>query len=285
LFPVKKQSKNFNNYKEKTMLEINDKDIANLQQYAELGLDDQLQQQRYPAIQLNQYIGLQPKSDLFWVMTKDSVDLVSEADQAVLKLSPIEIYYGEDAETMFRIGAKIKFIPLFIPKVFKWNKLTGEISQNGKFVEGDRTIAKLFCLVLAEGNLTNTIVTLKLKSFRTEEVIGGKKPTEGTLRSLSNELYKRGIGVRGKSNIHFVNIAINPTVKTYQSRNNESSRGVSYQLDKASLNTPQNMVFISELLGDPELQKDILDPFGLDEEKPITNTNVLSDEELADISF
>jgi hypothetical protein len=70
-----------------------------------------------------------------------------------------------------------------------------------------------------------------------------------------------------------VNIAINPTVKTYQSRNNESSRGVSYQLDKASLNTPQNMVFISELLGDPELQKDILDPFGLDEEKPIiTNT-------------
>jgi hypothetical protein len=133
--------------------------------------------------------------------------------------------------------------------------------------------------------LTNTIVTLKLKSFRTEEVIGGKKPTEGTLRNLSNELYKRGIGIRGKSNIHFVNIAINPTVKTYQSRNNESSRGVSYQLDKASLNTPQNMVFISELLGDPELQKDILDPFGLNEEKLIITNTVLSDEELADISF
>lgn len=249
------------------MLEINDKDVQSLQQYAELGIDQEGESQKYPAIQLQQYTGLTPKSELFWCFSDDSIELINEDAKAKLKLENFETYFGDDETTLWKINAEIKFVPLFIPKIFKWNKLTGEISHNGKFTEGDRTIAKLFCLLIADGHLTDCVCTLKLKSFRTEEVIGGKKGSEGTLRNLSSELFKRGIGVKGKSNIHFVNLCIVPGVKKYQNANNDSSFGVFYTLSKASLNTPQDMVFISELIGDPELQKDILDPFGLNEEK------------------
>jgi hypothetical protein len=272
-----------------TMLEINEKDVQSLQQYAALGMDQEGESQRYPAIQLQQYTGLTPKSAVFWCFSDESISLISDDSKNKLKLEKFEAYFGDDEATLWKINAEIKFIPLFIPKIFKWNKNTNEISHNDRksfnFKEGDRTIAKCFFLLIADGQLTDTLCTLKLKSFRTEEVIGGKKANEGTLKSLSSELFKRGIGVKGKSNIHFVNIAITPGVKKYQNANGDSSFGAYYTLTKASLNTPQNMVFISELLGDTQLQNDILDPFGLDEEKPITNTNVLSDEELADISF
>ena len=252
------------------MLEINDDQISSLKPYADSGVEEETQKQKYPALQLNQYKGLQPNSSLFWCFSEESHNLISDKFKLALKLEPKEAYFSDEGpDTVYKPSVDLRFIPLCIPKIYKMNKTTREISRLAKFQSGDRTIAKLFLIPLIDEEMLSEddrplILTLKLLSFKTDEIIGRTGNEDGTLKKLSSELLKRGLGDPGKSNVHFCNLRITPGTKMYKNKDGKSNRGANYSLESARLNTPDTMKIVKEILANEELRKDILDPFGLD---------------------
>lgn len=259
-------------------IEINEAQAKELNDYANQGIEEQQKKQKYPAIQLNQYKGLQLNTPLYWCFGEESLRLIPESIQAKLKLSQFEVYYSDDENAkplqMFKPDAALRFIPLAIPKIYKENKTSKKISRFSKFIDGDQTVAKLFLALIIDGQLATNeglpiVITLKVSSFRTEEIIG-KNGSEGSLTALSNELRKRKIGVAGKANIHLINLAITPTTKIYKSKSKgESTRAATYKLESAKLNSIEWMKVITNALTD-ELRKDILDPFGLEDREGIS---------------
>lgn len=278
------------------LLEINDQQVANLQSYADTGADQEQQKQKYPALQLNKYKNLDPDTQLCWCFAQESYSLIPEDLRDCFKFQEAEAWYKDDKPTkIYKIGADVRFVPLNMPKLFKENKKTGEINKLSKFIDGDRTVAKLFLIPIVNGQLLALenkllIVTLKLRSFKTEEIIGKSDTDEGTLLSLSSQLTKHKIGSIGKCNLHFASIKLTPYTKVYKSSKDstQTSRGVSYKLESAKLNTPEMMALISGGFTE-ELKKDILDPFGLDSKGkdgiiPQTEAHKLIKSEISDLA-
>ncbi|MFB2832933.1 hypothetical protein [Floridanema evergladense] len=266
------------------MLEINELDAKNLQPYADSGIEQEHQKQKYPALQLNQYKGLQPNTPLFWCFSEQSLALIPEELREPFTFEKGEAYFKDDSDeatVIWLIKANIRFIPLNIPKVFKHNKFTNKYSKLSGFVPGDRTEAKLFLVPLIDGKLLVVtekkplILTLNLKSFKTEEIIGKSDTDDGTLKKLSSELLKYKIGENGKSNVHFVNVGITPSTKVYKNKDGESNRSVTYKLESAKLNSPEIMAVISQIFT-KELVEDILDPYGLEK---LQQTGIVPEQE------
>lgn len=277
--------------------ELNEAQATALQAYADTGMEEEKQRQKYPALQLNQYKGLAPNTQLFWCFAQESFALIPEGLREWFQFEELEAWYGDDKPVkIYKINADIRFVPLYIPRLFKENKVSGEISKLSTFIDGDRSIAKLFLIPVVDNQLLALeskflIVTLKLRSFRTKEIIGDSEFDEGTLNKLSAELAKKGYGGKGKTNVHFVNLKITPGTSVYKSSkkgSGDSSRGVSYKLESAKLNTPEMMALISGGFTE-ELKKDILDPFGLDSKGkdgiiPQTEAHKLIKSEISDLA-
>lgn len=250
------------------MLEISEKDAEALQSYNDSGIEQKQIKQKYPALQLNKYKNLDPDMQLFWCFAEESYALIPENLREVFKFEESEAWYNDEKPTkIYKIKADLRFIPLAIPGVFKENKNTKIVSKLSEFIPGDRTVAKLFLVPIVDGQLlvfeeTLLIVTLKLRSFKTDEIIGRSDTDEGTLKKLTSELTKKGLG-KGRSNVHFVNLEITPSTKVYKNKDGESSRGATYKLESAKLNSVEMMSLVSRLFTE-ELIASILDPFGLD---------------------
>lgn len=276
------QAKLHTNYEENLMLEIDDSQIEQLQEFAQSGVEESVNAQRYPALQVNQYRGVQPKTRLSLCFAQESWDLIPDHLKVKLDACFEEVFYQDDKETGIYKIDYVRFIPLAIPRLFKENKVSGSISNLSAFVPGDRTIAKLFLAVVVKGEVlthedgTPLIVTLKLRSYKTQEVIG-EDNEPGTLKNLSSELAKKKIGMPGRSNIHFVNLEIAPISKVYKNAAGESSRSVAYELRSAKINSKENMQAIAKLFEDQELLATMADPF------KIKSTGELGNSEARDL--
>lgn len=260
------------------MLEINVSQLEQLQEFAESGVKEEVKGQRYPALQVNQYDNLQPKTKLSLCFSKDSWGLIP--DHLKVKLDAImeDTTYGQSEVEIYKINY-VRFIPLAIPRVFKENKEAKTISLLSKFGDKERSIAKLFMAVMVKDEVLTQedgsplVVTLKLRSYPTSEVIG-KDSDPGTLRNLSLELSKKKIGMPGKSNIHFVNLEIIPTSKMRSNKGDGSGRrAVAYELQSARLNTRENMAVITRAFENKELLEAIADPFRINATGEVSGNN------------
>lgn len=250
------------------MLVINETDLAQLQDFAESGVEEAVKAQRYPALQVNQYRDVKPNTKLSLCFAEESWNLIPDHLKAKLDATFEEVFYQDDKETGIYKVSYIRFVPLAIPSIFKENKKTGVVSALSPFIPGDRTIAKLFLAVIVKDEVLTLedgsplVVTLKLRSYKTQEVIGEANES-GTLRNLSSELTKNKIGKAGRSNIHFVNLEIAPASKVYKNAEGESSRSVAYELRSAKINSKEVMTAISTLFQNEELLEAMKDPFRL----------------------
>lgn len=250
------------------MLEINDLDIKQLQDFAEIGVEELAKAQRYPSLQVNQYKDIKANTKLSLCFAQESWGLIPDTLKVKFDAQFEETYYDDEKLTEIYKVNYVRFIPLSIPKLFKENKVTKAISSLTKFIPGDRTIAKLFLAVVIKDEVLTLengkplIVTLKLRSFKTQEVIGEEKEP-GTLKNLSSELSKKTIGKAGRSNIHFVNLEIVPGGKVYKNTEGKSSWSVTYELRSAKINTTSIMQAISCVFEDQEFLATMDDPFRL----------------------
>lgn len=232
-------------------------------------------QQKYPALQADNYQPKSLKTEINLCLAEESVDLLSPETIEKLSLEITPVNFGEDDINVFVPKSQLEYVILGMPRLDLYNKESKryEALVSGTKLAGTKkvTAAKLFMCVTIAGDLLldndgkPQIFTLNLKSSRTG-LLKAQSPTagDGTLHSLNTALNKH-YQVNGWVT-HLVSVKLLAVPEKFTSSvSGDSSLGIKFALqDAATLLTEANQKAMFELLQAPDLQADMDNPFKLD---------------------
>lgn len=248
-----------------------------------------LAEQKYPALQVNNYRPATLKDTIYFCLSEDSCDLLSSEHN--LSTDIVECYYGRESILMHQIIAPVRWIFLNIPRIFICDKNTKEISLPEKGVKlfgtNKVTIAKCFLACLNDEDLVldidglPQIFTLKLTSSKTQLIGDLQNPENQTILSLNRELQKH---LKTRDNlVHLVSVNLEANAREFVSNHSgDSSLGVNFELvGNAKVLSQKHQEQIFNLISNEEIQALFADPFGL---KPENSSQGNRPEESLDIS-
>lgn len=239
-------------------------------------------EQKYPALQINNYRPLSLNEKIDFCFSETSFDLLFLKDN-ILKTEIIECIYDEEKILMHKIVSPVRWIFLNIPRIFVQDKDNKEVFVPEKgiklFGTNRVTVAKCFlaCQVgdelLLDIEGMPQIFTLKLTSTKTQLIGYGDGLKERTILSLNREIQKN---LKTKDNlVHLVSVNIQPTVKKFvSSHSGKSSLGVDFELvgnAKVLLEFHQQQIF--DLVNNQEVADILNDPFGLKLKNDLNSLN------------
>jgi hypothetical protein len=231
-------------------------------------------QQKYPALQADNYQPRNIKETINICLSEQSVELLSPETITKMDFKVSEVTFGDDDVNVFIPQAEIGWCILAMPRPYLFDKETSQYSklQAGVKLAGTKkvTAAKVFMCGIIDGQLlldTNGIpqvFTLNLKSSKTRLLKAiTPQPDDKTIYSLNtwlNKTYK----VKGwVAHLASVDLWAVPE-KFTSSVTGDSSLGIYFTLGtKIELLSDANQKLIFDRLQDPELKSDISDPYGL----------------------
>lgn len=224
---------------------------------------------KYPALQVDQYAPREGDKIQFCFGT-DSFHLLSQEAVNAFDLSMGHIHLPSKPKTDgFIIGNPFQIVPIGIPGECVINKETNryekkfpgmQYKENGRSIR--RNVSRMLFAVKCGGNLlTNDndmvqLFTLKLTGMKVS-----------MMRDKLNKIEKEAGEKRGKpgeSCLHLCTFQLLAKYHLFEGKDG-SSAGVLYDLaDDIGLLPPIERTLLAQLAKDPEIVKDLKDPFRLD---------------------
>lgn len=232
------------------------------------------QEQKYPALQADNYQPRNTKETINLCMAEQSVELLSSDTITALNFKPHAASFGEEEVTVFVPQADIGWSILSMPRLYLYDKETKQYSNlpAGIKLAGTKkvTAAKVFMCATVGGNLLldnegkPQVFTLNLKSSKTRLLKAQvPSPDDRTLYSLNAGLSKQH-GVKGWI-AHLATVDLYAVPEKFTSSvSGDTSLGVMFTLGtKIELLNPGNQRAVFDRIQDPDLQADMKDPYGL----------------------
>lgn len=229
-----------------------------------------------PALQATTYQPRTLSEKVSLCLSEESFDMLDPSSGLGELCTPEVCNFGEDDVTMWTLPSEVRWVVLSVPRLYIWDKESGEISypQRGERLAGTRkvTITRLVvAMVKPDGELLMgadglpQLFTLKLKSNKTCLVTGDKRDPEFKSLADLNKALQAHFKKRGVSLTHLVSLGLKASPKKFVSAaSGEASTGIMFTLQggaKPLSEAQQLMMF--ELLKDPDVMAMIQDPFRL----------------------
>lgn len=251
----------------------------------------------YPAIQGTTYQPRTLKEAVQLCLSADSVDLL--VDPACAGWEMVECNFGDEDVPMFVIPKECRFVILGIPKVFIYDKESGEYSHPQRGVRlagtGKVTATRLPLAVIKpdgefilDGEGQPQIFTLKLTSSKTALLNGDKfDPEFKSIQGLNKALQAHFKKSRA-SLTHLVSVALGVAPKKFTSRQgDQSSIGIMFTLEGNAKPLPESAQALTfALVAQEDFKAFLADPFRLKAKtEDDANTTVEGEINVDDIDF
>lgn len=234
-------------------------------------------QQRYPALQVNEYEPRNLNAKLSICLSEQSVELLSQDALNLLDPQPITASFKDGDTTLFALS-NIDCVVIGVSPTFLYNKKINRYQPNrGEEVGGDIVTARKVFLALMVGDRfaitedgTPQVFTLNLKSLATDFVKPSKpQQGDGSICSLNVALCKH-YKIRG-SLTHLVKVPLlaAPTERVSKTNPGNSKFAVKYSLgNKAEPLSKEQQKIMFDLAQDPEIKDAIANPYRVDSTTP-----------------
>ncbi len=230
--------------------------------------------QRYPALQADNYQPKGTKDKIRLCFAAASIDLISPTEIERFDFDIEDAIFGDNETSLFIPKVDVRWVILKSSRIFGYDKETKFYCHlpRGTKLAGTKkvTAAKVFLAAIIDGELVLAddgkpqIFALNLKSSKTALIKSqNPAPGDGTIHSLNIALNKH-YGLKGTLT-HLVSVGLETSPEKYTSSvTGDNSWGIKFRLtDNATPLKPEQQKAIFELLQDPQLQKDIEDPYRL----------------------
>lgn len=248
--------------------------------------------QQYPAIQADNY---QPKlkDSIKLCLNDKSYSLLTDDAITKLKSTAYETEFGGNVTTVFSLPESARWIVLFKPQTFAYQKSSNEylrIEKGTKFKENGLVSAcKLHLCCVVDGDLildrdgNPQVFTFNLKSLKTQIVDKMGSDKSGTLVGY-NETIKKAVKSNGWL-LHLFSLSLTAYPDKFVSKiNGESSVACNFKMeDPKPLTKPQQKAINDLITTNKELRESFKDPYGINRQKQPEQSTINPQDAIADL--